>query len=177
MSLDNILNTLFNLGFSKELVVIAISALPVVELRGAIPLAMGVIPSVIYPQNLSWNHALPLAIAGNLIPVPFLLLFFGAISRRLSKIGIFKRWFRWLEERTRRRGKIVERYKRIGLILFVAIPLPVTGAWTGSLVATIFGIKFKHAFLSILTGICIAGAIVTSGCLFGWPLFEKWLLG
>lgn len=155
MLLNNILNTLFNLGFSKELVVITVSALPIVELRGAIPLGINLF-------NLPWHYALLLAIAGNLIPVPFLLLLFNAISRRLSKIGIFQRWSNWLEERTRRRGKIIERYKRIGLVLFVAIPLPVTGAWTGSLAATIFEIKFKPAFLSILAGVCIAGAIVTS---------------
>lgn len=156
MLLDNILNTLSNLGLSEELKVIAISALPVSELRGALLLV------AFNKINLSWNYALPLAIAGNLIPVPFLLLLFGAISRRLSKIGIFRRWFNWLEECTRRRGKIIERYKRIGLVLFVAIPLPVTGAWTGSLASTIFEIKFKPALLSILAGICIAGAIVTS---------------
>ena len=166
MFLDNILNTLYGLGFSKELVVVAVSALPVVELRGAIPFALGLIPSDVYPQSITWYYALPLAIAGNLIPVPFLLLFFAAISRRLSRVGVFKRWFQWLEERTRRRGRVVERYKRIGLILFVAVPLPVTGAWTGSLAATIFEIKFKPAFLSILVGVCIAGAIVTSVCLF-----------
>jgi len=119
--LDNILNTLSSLGLSKELVVILISTLPIVELRGAIPLAINLF-------NFPWYYALLLAIAGNLIPVPLLLLFFGAISQRLSKIGIFKRWFQWLEERTRQRGKIVERYKRIGLVLFVAVPLPVTGA-------------------------------------------------
>jgi len=154
--LDNILNTLSNLGFSEELKVIVISALPVSELRGALLLV------AFNKINLSWNYALPLAIAGNLIPVPFLLLLFNAISQRLSKIGIFRRWFNWLEERTRRRGKIIERYKRIGLVLFVAIPLPVTGAWTGSLASTIFEIKFKPAFLSILAGVCIVGAIVTS---------------
>jgi len=171
---DNLLTTLHNLGFSKEVVVVAISALPIAELRLAIPFALGLIPSTVYPQNLSWHYALPLAIAGNLIPVPFLLLFFGAISRRLSKIGIFRRWVQWLEERTRRRGKIVESYKRIGLVLFVAVPLPVTGAWTGSLAATIFGIKFKHAFFAILVGICIAGAIVTSFSLFfGSIIFGK----
>ena len=154
MSLDSILNIFFNLGFSKELMVIAVSASPIVELRGAIPLAIN-------KFGFSWHYALPMAIAGNLIPVPFLLLFFGAISKRLSKIGIFKRWFHWLEERTRRRGKIVERYKRIGLALLVAIPLPGSGVWTGSLAATIFGIKFKHALLSIFIGVCIAGVIVT----------------
>ena len=155
MLLDNILNTLFNLGFSRELVVITVSALPVVELRGAIPLAINLF-------NFSWYYALLLSIIGTLIPVPFLLLFFGTISQRLSKIGIFKRWFHWLDEHSRRRGKIIERYKRIGLVLFVAVPLPITGVWTGSLAATIFGVKFRHAFLSILAGTCIAGAIVTS---------------
>ena len=165
MFFDNILNTLYNLGFPKELVVVAISTLPIAELRVAIPFAMGMIPSVVYPQSLPWHNALPLAIAGNLIPVPFLLLFFGAISRRLSKIGIFERWLNWLDELARRRGKIVGRYKRIGLVLLVAIPLPVTGAWTASLVATILNIKFKHAFLPILAGVCIAGAIVTSICI------------
>ena len=128
MFLDNILSTLYGLGFSKELVVVAISALPIVELRGAIPFALGLIPSDVYPHSITWYYALPLAIAGNLIPVPFLLLFFATISRRLSRVGVFKRWFQWLEERTRRRGRVVERYKRIGLMLFVAVPLPVTGA-------------------------------------------------
>ncbi len=94
MPFDNLLITLHNLGFSKEAVVVAIAALPIAELRLAIPFALGLIPSTVYPQSLSWHYALPLAIAGNLIPVPFLLLFFGAISRRLSKIGIFSRWFR-----------------------------------------------------------------------------------
>jgi len=145
--------------------VAAISALPIVELRGAIPFAMGVIPSAVNSENLPWQRALPLAIAGNLIPVLFLLLFFGAVSRRLNRIGIFKRWLYWLERRTRRRGKIVERYQRIGLALFVAIPLPVTGAWTGSLAAIIFRMRFRHALLSIFVGICIAGAIVTAACL------------
>ena len=158
MPINELLDTLSNLGFSKELAVIVISMLPIVELRGAIPVAINLL-------DLSWYHALPLAILGNLIPVPLLLLFFGTISQRLSKIGIFKRWFHWLEERTRRRGKIVGTYKRIGLALFVAIPLPVTGAWTGSLAATIFEIDFKQALLFIFIGICIAGGIVTGICL------------
>jgi uncharacterized membrane protein len=67
----------------------------------------------------------------------------------------------------------MERYKRIGLVLFVAIPLPVTGAWTGSLAAAIFGVKFKHALLSIFIGVCIAGVIVTAACL---GFLSGWLL-
>ncbi len=152
---------LLSLGFAKELVVFIIAALPIFELRGALPVAINLF-------HLSWYYALPLAIIGNLLPVPFILLFLDAISRWLSKIGFFDRFLRWLFEHTRRRGKIIERYKRIGLMLFVAIPLPVTGAWTGSLVAVLFGLKFKHAFLSILMGVFIAGTIVTCLCLLGW---------
>ncbi len=152
---------LLSLGFSKELVVLVISALPLAELRGALPVAINLF-------HFPWHYAFLLAIIGNLVPVPFLLLFLNAISRLLSKIGIFNRMLQWLFERTRRRGKIIERYERIGLTLFVAIPLPVTGAWTGSLAAVLFGLKFKHAFLSIVIGVFIAGAIVTCLCLLGW---------
>ena len=152
---------LLNLGFSKELVVLIISALPIFELRGALPVALNVF-------HFPWYYALPLAIIGNLLPVPIILLFLDAISRCLSKIGFLERFLRWLFEHTRKRGRIVEKYERIGLALFVAIPLPVTGAWTGSLVAVLFGLKFRHAFLSIFIGVCIAGIIVTCLSLLGW---------
>jgi uncharacterized membrane protein len=152
---------LLGLGFSKELVVLVISALPVLELRGALPVAINLF-------HFPWYYALLLAIIGNLAPVPFLLLFFNTFSRLLSKIGIFEKMLHWLFERTRRRGKIINRYERIGLALFVAIPLPVTGAWTGSFAAVLFGLKFKHAFLSIFIGVFIAGIIVTCLALLGW---------
>ena len=152
---------LLSLGFSKELVVLIISALPITELRGALPVAINLF-------HLPWHYALLLAVIGNLLPVPLILLFLDAFSKLLSKIGIFKRALDWLFEHTRRRGKIIERYERIGLKLFVAIPLPVTGAWTGSIAAVLFGLKFKHAFLSIFAGILIAGTSVTCLCLLGW---------
>ena len=117
---------------------------------------------------MPWHYALPLAIVGNLIPVPLILLFLNVVTRWLSKIDIIHRALDWLFERTRRRGRIIERYERIGLTLFVAIPLPVTGAWTGSLAAVLFGLKFKHAFLAICAGVLIAGAIVTCLSLLGW---------
>jgi len=152
---------LLSLGFSKELVVLIIAALPIFELRGALPVAINLF-------HFPWYYALPLAIIGNLLPVPVILLFLDAISRWLSKIGFFDRFLHWLFERTRKRGRVVERYERIGLALFVAIPLPVTGAWTGSLVAILFGLKFRYAFLSIFIGVCIAGIIVTCLSLLGW---------
>lgn len=152
---------LLSLGFSKELVVLIIAALPILELRGALPVAINLF-------NFPWYYALLLAIVGNILPVPFILLFLDTASRLLSKVAFFERILKWLFERTRRRGKVIERYERIGLMLFVAIPLPVTGAWTGSLAAVLFGLKFKHAFLSIFVGILIAGIIVTCLSLLGW---------
>lgn len=152
---------LLSLGLSKELVVFLIATLPIVELRGAIPVAINVL-------DMPWYSAFVLAFLGNLLPVPFILLFLEAVTKVLNRLAFFKRLLDWLFERTRRRGRILERYKRIGLVLFVAIPLPVTGAWTGSLMAVLFGMPFKYAFLSIAIGVAIAGAIVTSLSLLGW---------
>ena len=145
--------------------VLAFAASPISELRGAIPWA-------ILKYHFPWYYAFLLAVIGNLLPVPFILLFLDTFSRLLSKVGIFEKMLHWLFERTRRRGKIITRYKRIGLALFVAIPLPVTGAWTGSLAAVLFGLKFKQAFLSISVGILIAGVIVTCATLLGWAIFS-----
>lgn len=154
------LEQLISLDLSNVLVVLALAASPIAELRVAIPWAIW--------HDFPWYYAFLLAIIGNIIPVPLLLLFFNTLSRFLSKNGILSRMLHRLSERTRRRGKIIEKYERIGLILFVAIPLPLTGAWTGALAATLFGLRFKHAFLSILTGILISGAIVTIFSLLGW---------
>ena len=154
---------LLSLGLSSVLKVIGIAASPIAELRVAIPWAIW--------HDFPWYYAFVLAVIGNLLPVPFILLFLNAVSRRLSKMGFFDRFLHRLFEHTRRRGRIVERYERIGLVLFVAIPLPVTGAWTGSLLAVLFGLKFKHALLSIFIGILIAGTIVTCATRLGWAIF------
>jgi uncharacterized membrane protein len=141
--------------------VLLVAASPIAELRAAIPLA-------ILTFDLPWYHALLLSIIGNLLPVPFILLFLDTTTRLLIRVPLFKKWLDWLFERTRRRGEIIQKYKRIGLVLFVAIPLPVTGAWTGSLAAVLFGMGFKQAFISISLGVFIAGAIVTCLTLLGW---------
>lgn len=135
--------------------IIFVAALPIAELRLAIPGAIEFL-------EIPWYYAFLIAVVGNMLPVPFILLFLEAATRLLSKVAIFGRFLNWLFERTRRRGQIIQKYKRIGLVLFVAIPLPVTGAWTGSLAAVIFGIKPKQAFISIFIGVIIAGIIVTS---------------
>ena len=159
------LEQLFSLDLSDVLIVLGLAASPISELRGAIPVA-------IIQFDFPWYYAFPLAVVGNLLPVPFILLFLDSVSRLLSKVGFFNRMINWLFERTRRRGKIIERYERIGLILFVAIPLPITGAWTGSIAAVLLGLKFKHALLSIFIGILIAGVIVTCTTLLGWAIFS-----
>ncbi len=151
------------LNLSHILAVLAIAASPISELRGAIPVA-------IIGFQFPWYYAYLLAIIGNFLPVPFILLFADALTRLLSKVDLFKRMLNWLFERTRRRGKIIEKYGGIGLALFVAVPLPLTGAWTGSLIAVLLGLRFKNAILSIFAGIIIAGIIVTLATLLGWAL-------
>lgn len=144
-----------------ELIVVIVSALPIAELRLALPLAINLF-------DMPWHKAFCLAIIGNLLPVPILLLFLDSLTRVICRIEAGRKLVNWVFERTRRRKKTIERYEKIGLTLFVAIPLPVTGAWTGSIAAFLLGLRFRYAFLSILTGIIIAGAIVTSLCLLGW---------
>ncbi|MFC1963286.1 COG2426 family protein [Chloroflexota bacterium] len=138
-----------------------ISASPVVELRGAIPIAIN-------NYDIAWYIAFPVCFVGNLIPVPFLLLFLDPVARLASRIGPIKTFLDWVFRRTHRQGRLVEKYKRIGLLLFVAIPLPGTGAWTGSILAFLLGIKLKSSFISIIAGVFIAGLIVTALTLLGW---------
>lgn len=145
----------------RELIVTLVSMLPIVELRGAIPVG-------IVSLGLPWWSVYGWAVLGNLIPVVPLLLFLGVLSRAMSKLKGFSMVFPWLFERTRRRSGIVEQYESLGLMLFVAIPLPVTGAWTGSIAAFLFGIRFRRALPAIALGVLIAGVVVTLLSLLGW---------
>jgi len=138
-----------------ELVTVIVAALPISELRGSIPLALGVF-------HFSVRKAYLLSIIGNLIPVVPLLLFLESLSKWLSmRFNWAERFFNWLFTRTKKRGKLVEKYGAIGLIFFVAIPLPMTGAWTGCVAAFLFGIRRVWAIFSIANGVLIAGIIVT----------------
>lgn len=132
------------------------SMLPIIELRGGIPLGMAL--------GMPWWQSYLFAVIGNMLPVPFILLFvtklIGWMSR--SRVKFFNKIGNWLSAKAEKnRGKI-EKYSFFGVCLFVAIPLPVTGAWTGSLVASTIGMKFWKAMLSCLLGVLIAGAIITA---------------
>lgn len=152
---------LLELELAQELIVFVVSMLPVVELRGALPVAINLF-------GMSWYKALALSVMGNLLPVPFLLLFLESVTTWASRVSIGKRLVDWVFGRTRRQGRMIERYERIGLMLFVAIPLPFTGAWTGSIAAFLLGLRFNWALVSISVGVVIAGVIVTCLCLLGW---------
>jgi len=154
----NILSTL-----PKELVTFIISMLPISELRGAIPYGLSV--------GLDLKTIIPIVIIGNLIPVIPILFLLEPVSEYLRRFGIFKKFFDWLFERTRKKAKLVEKYEILGLILFVAIPLPITGAWTGSVAASLFKVRLRYAFLAIAIGVCIAAVIVTTVCLIGKGIF------
>ena len=150
-----------DLGLPPELVVFIVAAIPIVELRGAIPLAINVL-------EMPWYSAFTLAIAGNMLPVPFILLFLDWLTRTLGRYPTFERFFSWLFTRTRSRSGVIEKYRNLGLALFVAVPLPMTGAWTGAIAAVILGIPFRDALLYIFIGVVMAGVIVTALSLMGW---------
>jgi uncharacterized membrane protein len=150
-------DTLLRVGVSKEGIVFITSMLPVLELRGAIPLALG--------MKVPLHQAFFLAVCGNMIPViPILLLLKPAFSS-LRHFELFDRFFKWLFKRTRNRSKVIEMYGTLGLILFVATPLPITGAWTGCVAARLLGLRVRYAFPAIVIGVLIAGVIVSLGSL------------
>ena len=134
--------------------VIMVAAMPVSELRGAIPMAL--------VQGFDPLTAYVLAVIGNLIPVVPLLLWLEPVSNELRRYKSWDKFFDWLFTRTHHRhSDYFEKYGTIALSLFVAIPLPVTGAWTGCAAAFVFGIKLRHSLPAIFLGVLIAGLIVT----------------
>jgi uncharacterized membrane protein len=136
------------------LAVFVVSMLPVFELRGGIPVgyAMGMSkPLMIYL----------FAVAGNFVPVLPILLFLGPAERLLRRFKTMDRFFDWLFRRTVSRSRLIQKYQSLGLILFVAIPAPMTGAWTGSVAAYLFKLPLRMAIPCIILGILIAGTVVT----------------
>jgi uncharacterized membrane protein len=153
--LDHFVELLNNFHLNREFIVMIVSMMPVFELRGAIPLA-------VLHFKMPLLTAFLISWIGNLIPVLPIIYFLEPIRKALSHIRIMDRFFKWLYDRTYRKGERVMKLGAIGLTLFVAIPLPVTGAWTGSLMAILFDIKPRYAFPAIILGVTIAGIVVSS---------------
>ncbi len=132
-----------------------ISMLPVVELRGGIPYGVGF--------GLNPWAALLAAMLGNIAPIPFILLLLDNLLEFLKKRqGIAGKFANWLENKAYKNKAAIEKYKALGLIILVAIPLPGTGAWTGAIVATVLRLDRRKSFPCIVAGVAIAGIIVTA---------------
>ena len=143
-------------NFPEPLAVLLLATLPVFELRLAIPFALEVLDMPVW-QSYIW------AVVGNLLPVPFILLFLGPVTTWAEDHwGGLHRFLERLFSHTRRRHTTrFDRWRDLALITFVAIPLPITGAWSGALAAFVFGVERRKAFGLIAIGVLIAGVVVT----------------
>jgi len=146
-------------GLPKEYIVMIVSALPISELRGSIPLGLSL--------GMSLSKAFWFSVLGNSIIVAPALFLFKPVSDFLRRFKIWSRFFDWIFERTKKKSDSIQKYEALGLLIFVAIPLPMTGAWSGIIAASLFKIRFRYAFTAIIAGIFCAGLIVLSLCALG----------
>ena len=146
-----------NLGgkVGKELILFIISMVPILELRGGL-LAAG--PAFL---NIPMWRAIPVGIIGNLLPIPFILLLITKIFDWMKGTKRLKPVVEKLEKKAMSQSANIEKYEFLGLVAFVGIPLPGTGAWTGALIAALLGIRFRKAFPAIVIGVCLAACIMT----------------
>ena len=141
--------------------------IPILELRG------GLLASSPALLDIPILTAIPICIIGNILPIPFILLLISRILEWMKKVSLFRPVALWLEKKAMSKKDQIEKYGFWGLVLFVGIPLPGTGAWTGALVASLLRMNFKKAFGAILIGIVIATVIMSIlsygvlGVLFG----------
>lgn len=149
--MQQLLTKLLNF-LSIELTVMLTAVLPVIELRGAIPVGISL--------GLTPIHATILSFIGSMIPVPFILFGTRPIFNYLRKTKLFKKLINKITDRSLRRSGKIQKYGTLGLILFVSIPLPGTGVWSGSLAAALLDIRFKWAFPAIFIGNLIAGILI-----------------
>jgi len=143
----------------KEYVVMLVGALPIAELRGAIPLALY--------YGMSFSKAFWLSVLGNIIFVAPALFLLEPVSNKLRRFRLWSRFFDWVFERTKKNADTIQKYEALGLAIFVAVPLPMTGAWSGVIAASLFKIKFRYAFIAIVAGVIGAGLIVLTLCALG----------
>jgi uncharacterized membrane protein len=141
-------------GLSPELVVVLIAALPIVELRGAVPVGILVF-------NMPWWQAVLWSLLGNIAPILLVLFLLEKVVAWLSHVNLFRRFFEWLFARARSKSASIQRYEFWGLAAFVGIPLPGTGAWTGAVAAEVLGLSYWKSLSAIIVGVVMAAAVVT----------------
>ena len=143
-------------GFmAKEVIVFIISMIPILELRGGLLAAS---PALL---NVPILTAIPLCIIGNILPVPFILLLINKILEWMEHVSLFRPVALWLKNKAMSKKDQIEKYEFWGLVLFVGIPLPGTGAWTGALIASLLHMKIRKSFPAICLGILIATVIMS----------------
>ena len=148
------MNFLWKTLWGKIIMTFLISMVPIVELRGALPIATG--------AGLDWRIAIPVAVVGNMLPVPFIIIFIKKIFALMRKISNkLDKFVTKMENKAFSKRDVIDKYGPWGLYLFVAIPLPGTGAWTGSLIAAMLDIPLKKAFPAVALGVISAGIIVS----------------
>lgn len=154
--------------FLDYLLTFLISMVPIVELRGGVP--FGIV------RGIEWYKALPLCMVGNMIPVPFIFFFARKILEWGSDKPVIGKFFSWCLEKGHHGGEKLQAKAGKGmflaLLLFVGIPLPGTGAWTGTLAASLLDLDFKKSILAVVLGVLLAGIIMTTLSLLGVSAFS-----
>lgn len=139
----------------KEFILFLISMVPILELRGGLLAAGSAF------LNVELAKAVPICVIGNLVPIPFILLLITKIFDWMKGTKRLKPMVEKLEKKAMSKSDKIEKYEFWGLVLFVGIPLPGTGAWTGSLIAALLGIRFRKAFPAVVVGVCLAAFIMS----------------
>jgi uncharacterized membrane protein len=127
---------------------------PVIELRGAIPVGMA--------MGMDWKLVYILSVLGNLFPIPFIIMYMRPVFSFFRNTKYFQGVIHWLEKRTMKKAESMQKYSAFGLFIFVAIPLPGTGAWTGAMIAALLDMRMGYAFPAIAAGVIAAGVLVMS---------------
>lgn len=141
---------------NEELIVFGLSMLPVSEIRGSVIYGLTVMGKEFFTQLQVYL----ISVIGNFLPVPFILLLFRPLLKKLKNLRAFKGLTDWIENRTMNKAQKLAKISAGALFVFVAIPFPTTGAWTGSMIASLLDIRFKYALPAILGGIMVSGLIV-----------------
>ena len=144
-------------GLPKEAIVLIAAATPIIEVRGSVPLGLYL--------GLSPVTTFTLSVIGSFVPAMPLLWFLKLLTDEMRKIGIFDRFFGWLFARTRAKSKLIEEYETAGLAIFIGVPLPGTGVWTGVVGAYLFGLSSLNTAIASLLGTAIASGIVLAASL------------
>lgn len=157
---ERIVDFIYSFGLSPKTMILLLSTLPVTELRASIPVGILVL-------NQSVKVAVLYSIIGNILPIAPIYFFLEPVSKRLSRTKLMRGFFEWLFARAKKRSVLIEKYEALGLMLFVGIPLPGTGVWTGCLVASLLRMRFVPTFLAASAGVMIAAIIVTTLTIIG----------